>query len=85
MTRCPYCYQLVDYADHLGQCPAVAAAFDPRVRPDRVARVPSSAKPCARCGGGPRVHKLAYCRKCKTAINRASWERRKARAQGVAA
>lgn len=66
-------------------CPDVLAAFDPRVRPDRVARVPGSARPCARCGGGPRVTKLAYCRACKTEIDRASWERRKARAQGVAA
>jgi hypothetical protein len=33
LVKCKYCYQFVDYANHLGECPAVRFAFEPGYTP----------------------------------------------------
>lgn len=37
----------------------------------------NDAKPCAKCGGGPRVPQMPYCRPCRQAVVRASYDRRR--------
>lgn len=83
---CPFCRATVaDMAHHYAHdCRALIAAFDGdttdplKSARQTAARVRRANGQCARCGGGPRVANLSYCRHCKRQIGNASRTARRA-------